>query len=148
MILLRHRILSRNNNRKRSRSNRSRNEYRVILNCPDRTKELHRTKEIHTQQNERKPRSTVTNSVNDRLRPYTTPYTTVYIPYTLRIRPYFSVLHGRVLRSYISVTVYGEIRRNTETVYGAFTIVNDRIFLVYGRKRSCFQYIRHKDGRF
>jgi hypothetical protein len=32
------------------------------------------------------PRSSVTNSINARLRPYTTSYTTVYIPYTLRIR--------------------------------------------------------------
>jgi hypothetical protein len=73
------------------------------------------------------PRSKVTNSVYDRLRPYTVPYTTVYIPYTLRIRPYFAVIHGPVLRSYMSVTVYGEIRRNTEIVYGAFTLVNARI---------------------
>src|SRR5271170_2046384 len=41
--------------------------------------------------------------VNDRLR-------SVF----LRIRPYFAVLHGRVLRSYISVTVYGTIRSYTE----------------------------------
>ncbi len=78
------------------------------------------------------PRSSVTNSINARLRPYTTSYTTVYIPFTLRIRPYFSVLHGPVLRPYITMIVYGEIRRNTETVYGAFTLGNDRILENYG----------------
>ncbi len=46
-----------------------------------------------------------------RIRSFTTPYTTVYMLFTLRIRPYFAVLHDPVLRSYISVAVYGEIRR-------------------------------------
>jgi hypothetical protein len=92
------------------------------------------------------PRSTNTESVYGRLLPYPASYTTVYMAYTLRIRPYFAVLHVTVLRSYISVTVYGAIRRNTATVYGAFTVVNDRIFPVYGRKRASFgklQYIDH-----
>ena len=48
-----------------------------------------------------------------------------------RKRPYFVVLHGPVLRSYMTVTVYGDIRRKTE-------IVNDRIFTVHGRKRPYF----------
>ncbi len=48
-----------------------------------------------------------------------------------RIRPYFSVLHGPVLRSYISVIVYGDIRRKTE-------IVNDRIFTVHGRDLNSY----------
>jgi hypothetical protein len=45
-------------------------------------------------------------------------FTTVYGVVYDRI---FSVLHGPVLRSYVSVTVYEDIRRKTE-------IVNDRIF--------------------
>jgi hypothetical protein len=48
------------------------------------------------------PRSIVTDSV----------YDAVYILYTLLIRPYFSVLHVTVLRSYMSVIVYVEIRRS------------------------------------
>jgi hypothetical protein len=43
------------------------------------------------------PRSIVTDSV--------------YMLYTLRIRPYFAVLHDPVLRPYISVAEYGEVRR-------------------------------------
>jgi len=43
------------------------------------------------------PRSMVTDSVYGRLR--------------RRIRPYFAVLHDPVLRSYISVAEYGEVRR-------------------------------------
>ncbi len=35
-----------------------------------------------------------------------------------RIRPYFGVLHDPVLRSYFSVTVYGEIQCETVIVYG------------------------------
>ncbi len=88
------------------------------------------------------PRSMVTDSVYCRKRSYTVSYTTVYMPYTLRIRPYFAVLHVTVLRSYLTVTIYGEIRRNTEIVYGAFTLVNDRIFPVYGRLRPCFGKLR------
>jgi hypothetical protein len=86
--------------------------------------------------NHQLPRSTYTDSVYDRLRPYTIPYTVVYMVYTLRIRPYFSVLHGSVLRAYLSVPIYGEIRRKTKVVNGEFIVVNDRIFSVYGRKRS------------
>ncbi len=80
------------------------------------------------------------------------------MPYTLRIRPYFTVLHVTVLRSYLTVIVYGEIRRNTEIVYGeirrnteivygAFTLVNDRIFHVYGRLRPCFGKLRYNERR-
>ncbi len=94
------------------------------------------------------PRSTVTDSVYGRKRSYTVSYTTVYMPYTLRIRPYFAVLHVTVLRSYMSVIVYGEIRRNTEIVYGAFTLVNDRIFPVYGCLRPYFGKLRYIDRRF
>jgi hypothetical protein len=89
----------------------------------------------------------VTNSVYGRKQSYTVSYTTVYMPYTLRIRPYFAVLHVTVLRSYLTVIVYGEIRRNTEIVYGAFTLVNDRIFRVYGRLRPCFGKLRYIDRR-
>jgi hypothetical protein len=74
------------------------------------------------------PRSTNTESVNARKRTYTVPYTTVYRLYTLRIRPYFSVLPGSVLRSYIPGSVYGEIRSETEVVYGAYFPVYDRLF--------------------
>jgi len=84
------------------------------------------------------PRSNVTTYVNDRLRTYTMPYTIVYMSNTLRIRPYFSVLHVPALRPYVSVIVYGEIRKNTEIVYGVFTTVNDRNLSVYGRKPSYF----------
>jgi len=96
----------------------------------------------------RQPRSMVTDSVYGRKRSYTVSYTTVYMPYTLRIRPYFAVIHVIVLRSYITVIVYGEIRRNTEIVYGAFTLVNDRIFPVYSRLRPCFGKLRYIDRRF
>jgi hypothetical protein len=78
-----------------------------------------------------------------RIRSYTTPYTTVSILYTLRIRPYFAGFHVTGLRSYMSVTVYDEIRRNTVIVYGTFTLVNDRIFLVYGSLRPCFGKLRY-----
>ncbi len=37
------------------------------------------------------------------------------------------------------VYVRDRIRRNTETVNGVFTLVNDRIVSVYGRKRACFE---------
>jgi hypothetical protein len=89
------------------------------------------------------PRSSVTDSVYDSKRSYTTPYTTVSILYTLRIRPYFAGFHVTGLRSYMSVTVYDEIRRNTVIVYGTFTLVNDRIFLVYGSLRPCFGKLRY-----
>ncbi len=46
----------------------------------------------------KEPRSRFTHSVYGRKRPY-----------TFILRPYFGVLHDPVLRSYISVTVYGEI---------------------------------------
>jgi hypothetical protein len=72
-----------------------------------------------------------------RIRPFTTPYTTVYILFTLRIRPFFAVLHDPVLRSYISAAVYGEIRRpHTErlrswtTVFFPYTVVNDRLWKI------------------
>jgi hypothetical protein len=65
------------------------------------------------------PRSTVTDSIYGRKRSYTVSYTTVYMSYTLRIRPYFAGIHVIVLRSYITVTVYGDIRRKTEIVYEA-----------------------------
>jgi hypothetical protein len=68
----------------------------------------------------KRPRSSVTDSVYDSKRSYTTPYSTVYILYTLRIRPYFAGFRVTVFRSYMSVTVYDEIRRSTETVYGAY----------------------------
>ncbi len=55
------------------------------------------------------PRSAVKDSVYGRKRSYTISYTTVYMPYTLRIRPYFAIKHLIVLRSYMSVTVYDEI---------------------------------------
>jgi hypothetical protein len=60
---------------------------------------------------QRVPRSTLTDSVYGRKRSYTVSYTTVYMPYTLRIRPYFAIKHVIVLRSYMSVTVYDEIRK-------------------------------------
>ena len=114
------------------------------------------------------PRSTIMDSVNGRLQSYTVPYTTaympntlrirpyfaikhvivlrsympVYMPNTLRIRPYFAIKHVIVLRSYMPVTVYDEIRRNTEVVNGAFIVINDRIFSVYSHKRSYFYQIR------
>jgi hypothetical protein len=52
----------------------------------------------------------------------------------LRIRPYFVVLHGPVLRSYISVPVYGAIRSYTEQngdrIWPPCTeTANDRFFL-------------------
>jgi hypothetical protein len=58
--------------------------------------------------------------------------------YELRIRPYFIVLYSPVLWSYISVTIYGEKRRSSTAVFSLYTVVKDRIFSVYGRKRSCF----------
>ncbi len=51
--------------------------------------------------------------------------------FTLRIRPYFVVLHDPVLRSYISVAVYGEIR----SVYSR----KRPISTVYGRKRASLE---------
>jgi hypothetical protein len=48
------------------------------------------------------PRSNVTDSANGRIRE----------KYS-RKRPYFAVIHVIVLRSYISVTVYGAIRSHT-----------------------------------
>ncbi len=51
------------------------------------------------------PRSIVTDSVYGRLRPFTTPYTIVYMLFTLRIRPYFAVLHDPALWSYISLAI-------------------------------------------
>jgi hypothetical protein len=65
------------------------------------------------------PRSTVTDSIYGRKRSYMVSYTTVYMSYTLRIRPYFAGIHVIVLRSYITVTVYRDIRRKTEIVYEA-----------------------------
>jgi len=44
--------------------------------------------------------------------------------------------------------VYGEIRRNKGIVYGAFTLVNDRIFPVYSRLRPCFGKLWYIDRRF
>jgi len=82
------------------------------------------------------PRSIVTDSVNARLRSYTTPYTAVYMLYTLRIRPCFGVLHGPVLRSYISVTVYGAIRRKTEVVNGRIWIRIRSFNIAFLRIRS------------
>jgi hypothetical protein len=87
------------------------------------------------------PRSTVTDSVYGRKRSYTESYTTVYMPYTLRIRPYFAIKHVIVLRSYMSVTVYDEIRRNMETV-------SDRIFPLYGRKWTYTGKPRYTDRDF
>ena len=54
--------------------------------------------------------------------------------YETCIRPYFFVLHSSVLR-----TVYLRVRKrrltehNTETVYGAFAVVNGRIIPLYDR---------------
>jgi hypothetical protein len=62
---------------------------------------------------------TIGNSPGRRL---LTSYTIVYMPYTLCIRPYFAIKHVIVLRSYLTVTVYGEIWRNTEIVYGAYMV--------------------------
>jgi hypothetical protein len=64
---------------------------------------------------------------------------------TIHISPYMVVLHDSLLRSYISVTIYGAIRsymekneQNADCIYPSrtSTVVNDRIFLVYGRIRS------------
>jgi hypothetical protein len=63
---------------------------------------------------QQQPRSPVSDSVYGRKRSYTVSYTTVYMPYTLRIRPYFAIKHT-------IVCVRDRIRRNTETV-------SDRIF--------------------
>jgi hypothetical protein len=74
------------------------------------------------------PRSTVTDSIYGRKRSYTVSYTTVYMSYTLRIRPYFAGIHVIVLRSYITVTVYRDKRRSYTKLYD--------------RKRSYFPRIR------
>jgi hypothetical protein len=75
------------------------------------------------QQSIKIPRSTVTSSVYGR-KP----------PSTFTIRPYFAVIHVIVLRSYISVTVYGAIRSyiegNGDCIRPPCTkTVNDRFFL-------------------
>jgi hypothetical protein len=51
-----------------------------------------------------------------------------------RIRPYFARKHVIVLRSYMSVAVYDEIRKPWAIVFLRYTVVNHRIFPVYGRK--------------
>jgi hypothetical protein len=88
------------------------------------------------------PRSTDTDSVYGHKRSYTMAYTIVYMSYTLRIRPYFAGIHVIVLRSCMTVTVYGEIRRNTEIVYGAYILCirsyTERIRYVYDRIRWRF----------
>jgi hypothetical protein len=70
-----------------------------------------------------------------------------------RIRPYFGVLNDPVLRSYFSVSVYGEIRSYTgeyvakrESHMGS---VNERFFSVYRRispytvvyERACLTWV-------
>jgi hypothetical protein len=88
------------------------------------------------------PRSTVTDSAYGRKRSYTGSYTIVYMSFTLRIRPYFAGIHVIVLRSCMTVTVYGEIRRNMEIVYGAYILCirsyTERTYYVYDRIRWRF----------
>ncbi len=67
-----------------------------------------------------RPRSTITQFIYYRKRSRTTSYTTIYVPYTLRIRSSFVVIHVIVLRSYFTVIVYGNIRQNTEIVYEVY----------------------------
>jgi hypothetical protein len=56
----------------------------------------------------------------------------IYAPYTIVFR--------RIIWSSITVVyLRGRIRKNTETAYGAFTLVNDRVFSVYGRKRASLE---------
>ncbi len=69
-----------------------------------------------------------------------------------RIRPYFAVLHGPVLRSYISVTVYGGIRSYTGKYGAKRRSYTDSVYKK--RKRpffspfiSVFHRIRHGDIR-
>ncbi len=77
--------------------------------------------------------------------------------YGLRIRSFtavYDVVYDRIHAIYASYTTVfrritwssitvgylrGRIRRNTETAYGAFTLVNDRIFSVYGCKRASLE---------
>jgi hypothetical protein len=78
---------------------------------------------------------------------------------SLGIRPYFVVLHDPVLRSYISVPVYGAIRSYTEQngdrIWSPCTeTVNDRFFLrispyfsVYDRLRPCLFDLRKQECR-
>jgi hypothetical protein len=56
--------------------------------------------------------------------------------YEVRRRSYFSVLNGSLLRSYVSVTIYGAIWRKMATVNNRiflYTAVNDRVFTKYGK---------------
>jgi hypothetical protein len=67
------------------------------------------------------------DAVYDRIRHRIRPYTTVYIPYTLRIRsPYFAIFLRIRLRSDTIVIRSHVLRRNT-VVYGAYMAVYGRI---------------------
>jgi hypothetical protein len=74
---------------------------------------------------------------------------------TIHISPYMAVLHDSLLRSYISVTIYRAIRsymekneQNADCIYSSqtSTVVNDRIFLVYGRVRSFTESVTFELG--
>ena len=73
-----------------------------------------------------------------RIRSFTTIYDPVYDRIHAIYAPYTTVFFRITWLSITIVCRRDRIRRNTEVVYGGYTIVNDRIVTVYGRIRSFF----------